>query len=65
MRLLATKITEVTGEPVDYYFNIDFDGFIQVVDILGGVDVDVPDDLTDNEYPDEEHDRYVTFSIKK
>ncbi|MFC4077059.1 LCP family protein [Salinithrix halophila] len=28
--------------PIDYYVKINFSGFIQVVDALGGVDVDVP-----------------------
>ena len=65
MRLLAKKVTEVTGQPIDHFFNIDFDGFTHAIDILGGVEVDVPTDLVDNEYPDEENDRYVTFSIKK
>lgn len=31
---------------------IDFDGFTDIVDIIGGIDIDVPEDLIDREYPD-------------
>ncbi|TLG72716.1 LCP family protein [Culicoidibacter larvae] len=29
--------------PIDYYFKIDFAGFMSIVDALGGVEMDVPD----------------------
>jgi anionic cell wall polymer biosynthesis LytR-Cps2A-Psr (LCP) family protein len=35
-----------------------------VVDILGGIEVDVPEDLVDREYPTINWD-YTTFSVKK
>lgn len=34
--------TIVLGQPVDYYVRIDFDGFRQAIDNLGGVDVTIP-----------------------
>lgn len=64
MAALADKVTEITGEPVDKYLNIDFFGFKKFVDVLGGVEVDVPEDLVDYEYPDENWG-YQTFRIKK
>jgi LCP family protein required for cell wall assembly len=38
--------------PIDYYVMVDFQGFKQIVDTLGGIDVDVSKDLHDTEYPD-------------
>ncbi|PIW36278.1 MAG: hypothetical protein COW24_06215 [Candidatus Kerfeldbacteria bacterium CG15_BIG_FIL_POST_REV_8_21_14_020_45_12] len=45
-------IKEVTGLPIHYYVLIDFAGFRQVIDTLGGVDVYVENGFTDYEYPD-------------
>jgi hypothetical protein len=41
------------GVQVHYYAQIDFQGFVRVVDALGGVTVDVTRPLLDNEYPAE------------
>lgn len=49
---------------MDYYLSIDFDGFTKFIDLLGGVDVNVEEDLVDKEYPDNNWG-YSTFSIKK
>jgi anionic cell wall polymer biosynthesis LytR-Cps2A-Psr (LCP) family protein len=35
MNALKTKIEEITGKEVDYYMNVDFNGFREVVDALG------------------------------
>lgn len=51
INLLAEKIAEITGQPVDHYVVIDFSGFKQIVDALGGISVDVPQNIYDNEYP--------------
>lgn len=39
--------------PVDYYVRMDFDAFIDVVDALGGITVDVPYDLAEQNENDE------------
>lgn len=59
---LKTKVTEITGESIDHFLVIDFDWFIQTVDTLGGIEVDVPEDLTDRQYPNWNYG-YETFSI--
>ena len=51
--LMIEKLREITGMPIHYYAEIDFSGFKEVVDILGGVDYNVPyhmnyDDPTQN-----------------
>ncbi len=39
------------GVPVDYYVRIDFAGFVKAVDAIGGIDIDVPETIVDNQYP--------------
>ncbi|HEY6041322.1 MAG TPA: LCP family protein [Anaerolineae bacterium] len=49
---LAKKTVEYNlGIPVHYYIIIDFVGFQKIVDTLGGIDIDVPNALRDEEYP--------------
>ncbi len=39
---MSSEIKQVTGIEVDDYVIIDFDGFIEIIDAIGGVRVDVP-----------------------
>jgi LCP family protein required for cell wall assembly len=39
------------GINIDYYAEIDFSGFTKIVDTVGGVTLDVPYPIKDNEYP--------------
>jgi LCP family protein required for cell wall assembly len=49
---LAKKtVSEFLGYPVDYYVKINFDGFIEAIDAIGGVDVVVSKTIHDEEYP--------------
>lgn len=43
-------ISEVLGIPIHYYSMIDFEGFKQAVDIVGGVDIYVPKELAVQEH---------------
>lgn len=38
----ANKVSDVLGIPVNYYLTIDFTGFRDLVNALGGVDINVP-----------------------
>ncbi len=40
---------------IDYFAEVDFHGFERIVDLLGGINVDVPKPLVDNEYPTEDY----------
>lgn len=40
------------GMRVHEYVAVDFSTFVTVVDLIGGVDIDVPYDISDPEYPD-------------
>jgi polyisoprenyl-teichoic acid--peptidoglycan teichoic acid transferase len=44
-------ITYNFGVPIQRYAVIDFAGFKNVIDALGGVDIDVPVDIVDDAYP--------------
>lgn len=40
-QLAMTKVADLIGEPVDYYVEMDFNGFAKIIDTLGGVDINV------------------------
>jgi polyisoprenyl-teichoic acid--peptidoglycan teichoic acid transferase len=44
-------VAEVLGIPIDYYALVDFAGFVDVVDALGGVDIHVPVRVLDRVSP--------------
>ncbi len=47
--LVKQTIKETLGIPIDYYVRADFDGFIKIIDAIGGLDIDVECPLTDIE----------------
>lgn len=44
-------VSQVTGLQVDYFVAVDFTGFEDVINTLGGIDVDVANTFTDYTYP--------------
>lgn len=42
---------EISGIEIDNYVWVDFDGFVKLVDLLGGLEVDVPMTFSDDLYP--------------
>jgi LCP family protein required for cell wall assembly len=49
---LARKtVSNLLGIPIDYMIYIDFEGYIGMIDSIGGVTVDVPTELYDPEFP--------------
>jgi LCP family protein required for cell wall assembly len=49
---LAKRTVEYNlGIPIHYYARIDFEGFEKAVDLIGGLEVDVPREIVDREYP--------------
>ena len=50
---LAVETVEATlGIPINYYVAINFDAFVEVVDLIGGIAVEVPEAIDDPNYPD-------------
>lgn len=43
-------VGEFADVPISHYAEVDFDGLVEIVDALGGVEVDVPIDMSDPEY---------------
>lgn len=62
MREVAAEIGRTLGIDVHGAIKVDFDGFVDAVDVLGGIDVTVPTDIVDTEYPDENYG-YETFEL--
>jgi len=50
-QLATAKVTEILGINVSYWVSLDFTGFEELVDKLGGVDINVPDDFIASEAP--------------
>ncbi len=53
---MIETVKMVTKMPVHYYCEVDFDGFIEIIDILDGVDYDVPFDM---DYDDPVQDLHI------
>jgi LCP family protein required for cell wall assembly len=49
--LAAATVSQVTGQPIDYWVGVDFKAFRDVVNAIGGVTVDVPTTLDDPFFP--------------
>jgi polyisoprenyl-teichoic acid--peptidoglycan teichoic acid transferase len=44
-------ISQIFGVQIPYFVRVDFKGFQEILDLVGGVDVDVPTTLSDYQYP--------------
>ena len=55
-KFMIETIKTITKMPVHYYCEVNFDGFIEIIDILGGVDYDVPFDMN---YDDPVQDLHI------
>lgn len=45
------KIGDIVGLPIHYGVRIDFGGFVKAIDLMGGVNIEVPKSFTDAQYP--------------
>lgn len=61
--ILQDKITEITGITFDHYAEVDFDGFVSLVDKLEGIEVDVKEIIDDPYYPGPNYS-YQRFTIQ-
>jgi LCP family protein required for cell wall assembly len=50
MRGLQDAIGALLGIPIHYYARMDFEGFMSMIDAVGGVDIDVARDMDDPSY---------------
>ncbi len=49
--LTRNAVGEITGQEVNYTVMIAFEGFVKLIDLLGGITVDVDRSFTDTQYP--------------
>jgi polyisoprenyl-teichoic acid--peptidoglycan teichoic acid transferase len=61
--LAVQTVEALLGVPIDYYVAVNFDAFVKVVDLIGGIDIDVPEAIDDPSYPDRCYG-YDPFSIQ-
>ena len=52
-------IGQITGQTIPYFASLDFAGFQQAIDDVGGVDVVVPDTFTDYTFPNDATNGYL------
>jgi LCP family protein required for cell wall assembly len=49
--MAKNMVSQVVGIPINYFAALDFDGFIKIIDILGGIEVNVLKTFDDLKYP--------------
>lgn len=59
---LMRDIGDHIGLPIHHAVIVNFSGFVKAIDALGGIDVEVPYDITDAEYPGPNY-TYQTFTV--
>jgi LCP family protein required for cell wall assembly len=61
LNAIQKEIQEDIGIPIHYHVMMDFDGFQQAIDTVGGVDINVPKELAvrDNMYDEIRHKPYL------
>lgn len=63
-KLLKETVSQVLDLPIHYFARVDFQGFVKVIDTLGGVTVDVQKPVNDPLYPAKDMLGYDPFYVK-
>jgi len=64
MELITLVAEEISGLDIQYYAQLDFQGFTKIIDDLGGIDVYLESDINDPSYPNF-NNGYDPFYISK
>lgn len=51
LELASETVSKTLGLPIHYAVRLDFNGFIEAVNLVGGLDIDVENTFTDTKYP--------------
>lgn len=51
-QLARETVEAFLGIPIDYHIAVDFKAFVDFVDLMGGVVIDIPERIDDSNYPD-------------
>jgi LCP family protein required for cell wall assembly len=54
-QLVMDTVSSFVGQEVPYFVRINFDGFEQMIDLIGGIDIDVPKTIHDEQYPTDDY----------
>ncbi|MEK7547861.1 MAG: LCP family protein [Patescibacteria group bacterium] len=60
---MQKKVEEIMGIPIHYWIKLDFTGFKDLVDAIGGIDIYVKETIYDPYYPKDGTFLYETFSL--
>ena len=63
--LFKTIAGEIVNLDIQYYMRINFNAFVELVDSLDGISVDVKEPIYDPYYPNETDNGYVLFEVEK
>lgn len=50
-QLVMDTVSSFVGQPVPYYVRVNFNGFTEMVDLIGGIEINVPKTIHDEAYP--------------
>jgi len=60
--LMKKIVSETLDMPIHYYATVDFNGFVEMIDAIDGVDINVERDFTDYQFPTYD-DKWQTLSF--
>jgi LCP family protein required for cell wall assembly len=63
-RAVAGAIQELVGVPLDGVIVVNLRGFVQLVDAIGGLWIDIRETLTDSAYPLEDGSGYIALNFR-
>lgn len=61
--LAALTVEKYFGIPIEYYAIVNYDSFVNLVNAVGGVDVQVPQNIHDTCYPNINENRCTVFDL--
>lgn len=53
--LAMDTVSAFIGHPIDYYVRVNFNGFVELVDLIEGIDMTIPHIIHDDAYPTEDY----------
>ncbi len=62
-QLVKDTVSSFIGRPVEYHVKINFNGFVRMIDLIGGIDINVPKTIYDDRYPTPDYG-YQTFYLE-
>lgn len=65
LKFAEDKIDDILGIPIQYGIRIDFNGFAEAIDLVGGVDVNVANAFDDFEYPIQGMENELCGNVEK